>query len=331
MKVSLVVSVFNEEDVLPLFWQAVQEVVRTWEGTEVEMVWVNDGSHDQSQTFIRSLLDAPSPERMSHQALEFSRNFGHEAAMIAGIDHATGDAVVCLDSDLQHPPMMLPDMVKAFAEGFDIVTMTRTSRADKKHTQRASSWFYRLLNTLSDFHFEENASDFFLISARVAEILRTSFRERNRFLRGYVQTLGFDKTSLTYDAGARAAGESKYKWAGLFNLANIAIFSFSRKPLYAAMAMAVTFFLMTVGVAGYSLVVYFFGDKPPAGYTTLIVFLSLSFTMLFFVLAVLSMYIGRGVEEIQERPIYLIKERRSVGGSSSSNAEREATQDLIDA
>ena len=242
MKVSLVVSVFNEEDVLPLFWQSVQEVVRTWEGMEVEMMWVNDGSHDESQTFIRSLLDAPSPERISHQVLEFSRNFGHEAAMIAGIDHATGDAVVCLDSDLQHPPAALPDMVKAFAEGFDIVMMTRASRADKKHTQRASSWFYRLLNTLSDFHFEENASDFFLISARVAEILRTNFRERNRFLRGYVQTLGFDKTSLTYDAGARAAGESKYKWAGLFNLANIAIFSFSRKPLYAAMAMAVTFF-----------------------------------------------------------------------------------------
>ena len=137
----------------------------------------------------------------------------------------------------------------------------------------------------------------------MAEILRTNFRERNRFLRGYVQTLGFDKTSLTYDAGARAAGESKYKWSGLFNLANIAIFSFSRKPLYAAMAMAVTFFLLTLAVGGYSLVVYFFGNKPPAGYTTLIVFLSLSFTMLFFVLAVLSMYIGRGVEEIQERPI----------------------------
>jgi polyisoprenyl-phosphate glycosyltransferase len=331
MKVSLVVSVFNEEEVLPLFWQAVQEVVRTWEGTEVEMVWVNDGSHDESQTFIRSLLDAPSQDRISHQALEFSRNFGHEAAMIAGIDHASGDAIVCLDSDLQHPPAALPDMVKAFDDGFDIVTMTRASRADKKNTQRASSWFYRLLNTLSDFHFEENASDFFLISARVAEILRTNFRERNRFLRGYVQTLGFDKTSLAYDAGARAAGESKYKWAGLLNLANIAIFSFSRKPLYAAMAMAVTFFLLTLGVGGYSLVVYFFGDKPPAGYTTLIVFLSLSFTMLFFVLAVLSMYIGRGVEEIQERPIYLIKERRSVGGSSSPNAEPQATPNLNDA
>ena len=308
MKVSLVVSVFNEEDVLPLFWQAVQEVVRTWEGTEVEMVWVNDGSHDQSQIFIRSLLDAPSPERMSHQALEFSRNFGHEAAMIAGIDHATGDAVVCLDSDLQHPPMMLPDMVKAFAEGFDIVTMTRASRADKKHTQRASSWFYRLLNTLSDFHFEENASDFFLISARVAEILRPIFANGTGFCVATSKPSASTKppSPMTLARAPREKANTSGQGCSIWPTSPSSRF---RKPLYAAMAMAVTFFLLTIGVAGYSLVVYFFGDKPPAGYTTLIVFLSLSFTMLFFVLAVLSMYIGRGVEEIQERPIYLIKER----------------------
>ena len=312
MKVSLIVSVYNEEDVLPLFWEEVQKVVPTVEDTTFEIVWVNDGSTDGSQACIQAVLnDAADHPSLTHQTIEFSRNFGHEAAMIAGIDHATGDVLVCLDSDLQHPPSCLPDMVRTHREGFDIVTMVRESRADKRNTQRASAWFYRLLNALSDFHFEENASDFFLISHRVADILRTNFRERNRFLRGYVQTLGFDKTSLPYDAGARAAGESKYRWAGLLNLASIAIFSFSRKPLYAAMALSLVFFLVTMGVGGYSLWVYFFGDTPPAGYTTLVVFLSLSFTMLFFVLGVLSMYIGRGVEEIQERPIYLVKSRKS--------------------
>ena len=166
-----------------------------------------------------------------------------------------------------------------------------------------------MLNALSDFHFEENASDFFLISHRVADILRTNFRERNRFLRGYVQTLGFDKRRCHtmprrgQRARANTAGQGFSTWLR-------SPFSFSRKPLYAAMALSLVFFLVTMGVGGYSLWVYFFGDDPPAGYTTLVVFLSLSFTMLFFVLGVLSMYIGRGVEEIQERPIYLVKNRK---------------------
>ena len=313
MKVSLVISVFNEESVLPLFWENVRKVLEQWNGVEqIEMIWVNDGSTDKSQACIDACINgSASMPRVEHQAIEFSRNFGHEAAMIAGIDHATGDAIVCMDADLQHPPEAVPAMLKAYQEGFDIVNMVRESRADKKGSQRAGVWFYRLLNALSDFHFEESASDFFLISARIADILRSSFRERNRFLRGYVQTIGFNKTSLPFEAPARAAGQSKYKLSGLLNLANIALFSFSRKPLYMAMTMSICFLLLTLGVGGYSFWMYFFGETPPAGYTTLIVFISLSFTMLFFVLAVLSMYIGRGVEEIQERPIYLVKHRSS--------------------
>lgn len=320
MKVSLIVSVFNEEDVLPLFWNEVQQTAASMQGTLLEVIWVNDGSTDESEAFIQSIVETTDEHgQISHQSIEFSRNFGHEAAMIAGIDHATGDVMVCLDSDLQHPPRCVPDMIQAFQDGNDIVTMIRESRADKRSAQRASAWFYRLLNGLSDFTFEQNASDFFLISARVANILRTNFRERNRFLRGYVQTLGFDKTALSYHAEARAAGESKYRWSGLFNLATIAIFSFSRKPLYLAMAMSMLFFVATLGIAGYSLWIYFFGETPPEGYTTIVVFLSLSFTLLFFVLGVLSMYIGRGIEEIQERPIYLIKTRKTSQPNSSQN------------
>ena len=320
MKVSLIVSVFNEEDVLPLFWNEVQQVAASMQGTLLEVIWVNDGSTDESEAFIQSIVETTDQHgQISHQSIEFSRNFGHEAAMIAGIDHATGDVMVCLDSDLQHPPSCVPDMIQAFQDGNDIVTMIRESRADKRGTQRASAWFYRFLNGLSDFTFEQNASDFFLISARVANILRTNFRERNRFLRGYVQTLGFDKTALSYHAASRAAGESKYRWSGLFNLATIAIFSFSRKPLYLAMAVSLLFFVATLGIAGYSLWIYFFGETPPEGYTTIVVFLSLSFTLLFFVLGVLSMCIGRGIEEIQERPIYLIKTRKTSQPNSSQN------------
>jgi len=312
MKVSLVVSVFNEQEVLPLFWEEIQKVATKWDIEALEVVWVNDGSNDGSQSFVQSILkESHATDKWSHQSLEFSRNFGHEAAMIAGIDYATGDVVVCLDADLQHPPELLPAMLQKHLDGYDIVTMSRKSRTDKRLMQKVSALFYRFLNALSDFHFEQNASDFFLISARVADILRKNFRERNRFLRGYVQALGFDKTSLSYDAGTRGAGQSKYHLSSLFSLAVVAIFSFSRKPLYAAMTMSAFFFLFTLGLGGYSFWVYLFGDTPPPGYTSIILFLSVSFTMLFFVLAVLSMYIGKGVEEMQERPIYLVKERLS--------------------
>jgi polyisoprenyl-phosphate glycosyltransferase len=168
-----------------------------------------------------------------------------------------------------------------------------------------------MLNALSDFEFEKNASDFFLVSRRVADILKNNFRERNRFLRGYIQIIGFDKRSLTFDAEARAAGETKYSYSKLFSLANVAIFSFSRKPLYLAMFLAVVFILISIALVAYTLFMFFWGDEPPPGYTTVLVFTSVSFASLFFVLAILSLYVGRGVEEIKERPIYLLKNRKS--------------------
>ncbi|NNE55289.1 MAG: hypothetical protein HKN32_04670 [Flavobacteriales bacterium] len=176
-----------------------------------------------------------------------------------------------------------------------------------------------MLNSLSDFRFEENASDFFLVSKRVAQILRENFRERNRFLRGYIQIIGFDKTTLTYQARKRPGGESKYTYANLFNLANIAIFSFSRKPLYIAMVMAVVFIIIAIVLTLYTIGVFVWGDEPPPGYTTTIAFLSVSFAILFFILAIQSLYLGRGMEEIKERPLYLVKSAQKKQEDQSSS------------
>lgn len=320
-KISYVISVYNEEDVLRQFWEELSEQIGRFPQHAFEVVWVNDGSSDGSQSIIDDIVGT---DLCAMQVVEFSRNFGHEAAMIAGIDHATGDAIICMDSDLQHPPESTADLIEEFESGTEIITMIRTSRADGGAVKKSGSrWFYKLLNNLSDFTFDENASDFFLISSRVADILRENFRERNRFLRGYIQIIGFDKKTLEYHARKRPGGESKYSYSKLFNLANIAIFSFSRKPLYIAMVMAIVFIILATILTVYTLAIYIWGDEPPAGYTTTIAFLSISFAILFFVLAVQSLYLGRGMEEIKERPLYIVKNSRksSKGDSGSDDLE----------
>lgn len=304
-KISLVISVYNEAEVLGQFWEETSSALSQIPNEDFEVIFVNDGSSDASQDLINSFQNS---NNATIGCVEFSRNFGHEAAMIAGIDHATGEAIICMDADLQHPPSCVAEMIQSFRNGVDIVTMVRESREDGGALKKGfSKWFYRMLNNLSDFHFDENASDFFLISDRVADILRNNFRERNRFLRGYIQIIGFDKSTLTYTAKKRPAGESKYALSNLFNLANIAIFSFSRKPLYVAMVMAILFMVIAIVLTTYTLGVFIWGESPPPGYTTIIAFFSVAFAILFFVLAVQSLYLGRGVEEIKERPLYLVK------------------------
>ena len=304
-KISYIISVYNEEDVLRQFWEELSEQIQRFVQYDFEVVWVNDGSVDNSQALIAEFAET---KICSSQVIEFSRNFGHEAAMIAGVDHATGDALICMDSDLQHPPDVTPDMIREFESGTEIITMIRTARDDGGAMKKGmGKWFYKMLNQLSDFTFDENASDFFLISARVADILRNNFRERNRFLRGYIQIIGFQKKTLEYHARKRQGGESKYSYSSLFNLANIAIFSFSRKPLYLAMVMAVLFIVIALILTAYTLGVIIWGDEPPEGYTTTIAFLAISFAILFFILAVQSLYLGRGMEEIKERPLYIVK------------------------
>lgn len=323
-KISIIVSVFNEEEVLPLFWKELSRQLLTMDAGAFEIIWVNDGSDDTSQKVLDELEKGPKVEFVH---LEFSKNFGHEAAMIAGIDHASGDLLVCMDSDLQHPPSKIQEMVDAFQQGADIVTMSRKTRDDNGFLKNAfSKIFYKLINRLSDYKFESGASDFFLISARVAEILRFNFRERNRFLRGYIQIIGFNRTTLEFDAIMRQAGESKYSYLKLASLANVALFSFTRKPLYLALVVAVAFMVLTSIVTIYTLIVYFFGDRPSSGYTTIVVFLSVCFTILYFLLAILSIYIGKSIDEIKERPIYLLKNVKGVSRDKMEKSEPDVSE-----
>ena len=188
-KISVVVSVYNEELSLNKFYQVTEKILEScaW---DYEMIFVNDGSVDRSIEILKEFAAINSKVKV----VNFSRNFGHEAAMIAGIDYSTGDGIVCMDADLQHPPQCIPDIIQKFEDGYEVVSMIRTQNEDAGFIKRfTSAAFYKVLNMLSPVKFEDNSSDFFALSNSVAEVLRNDYREKIRYLRGYVQSVGFEK------------------------------------------------------------------------------------------------------------------------------------------
>ena len=297
MKLSIVVSVFNEEQVLRTFYKEVVEVL-TANSYSYELIFVNDGSTDNSQ----QLIDEIGTENPSVKSILFSTNFGHEAAMIAGIDFASGDAVVCMDSDLQHPPLVLPEMVDCFLKnGVEIINMVRKS----SYKTSFSTAFYKILNRISPYTFEANASDFFLISARVAQLLGENYRERVRFLRGFIQIMGFKKATILYIADERRAGKSKYSIIKLISLSVSAVATLSKMPLKIGIYLGLISGFLSVLLAIYSIIMKII-QHPVSGYTTIVVFLGLMFSIQFIILGILGEYIGFLFDEQKKRPIYII-------------------------
>ncbi len=299
MLLSIVVSVYNEEQALASFYQATSRILSTlaW---EYELLFVDDGSQDGSAHILERL--ARSDEQV--KVISLSRNFGHEAAMIAGLDHCRGDGVICMDADLQHPPECIPDIVDLLEQGYQVINMVRTKNEDAGLVKNITSLaFYRLINRISDVHFEPNASDFFALDRRVVQVMRTSYREKVRFLRGYVQNVGFKKTTLSYAARPRVAGKSKYSLKKLFIFSVNTILCFSNVPLklgiYAGMFSA----FLGLGVMVYTL---FTRDGAPSGYATIVVLLCFMFAMLFMVVGIIGEYIAILFTELKDRPVYLV-------------------------
>lgn len=308
---SLVVSVYNEEAALPLYYRAVQQVLESC-GWEHELIFVNDGSRDGSRELLRKLAERDARVRV----ISFSRNFGHEAAMIAGIDAAAGSAVVCMDADLQHPVESIPELLRLFSEGYDVISMVRTENRSAGIIKNiSSSGFYAVMNAMSGTDFQKNASDFFGLSARAAAVLRSDYREKVRFLRGYVQSLGFRSTVLRYAAGERAAGHSKYSIRKLFRFSMNTIMSFSELPLRLGIYAGVGSALLGMVILVYSLVMKV-KNGAPDGYTTLIVVICFMFAVLFLLLGIIGQYIGVLFQEIKGRPIYIVEERLNFEGKS---------------
>lgn len=312
---SVVVSVYNEEQGLREFHRETSGVLENLpDGWSYELLFVNDGSADGSLEILRELAGKDSRVKV----VNFSRNFGHEAAMIAGIDYAVGDAVVCMDADLQHPPETLLEIVDKFEEGYEVISMVRTrNRTAGIIKNITSSAFYWLINRLSDMKFEANASDFFAISRQAADVLRTGYRERVRFLRGYVQNIGFRQTTLSYEARPRVAGESKYSIKKLLRFSVNTLLCFSDLPLRLGIysgVMAMIFGLFMAVYTIYTWVKY----GAPSGYATIVVLICFMFAVLFFVVGIIGQYIGILFAELKDRPVYIVKDTENCGKQGNS-------------
>ncbi len=302
-KISIVVSVYNEEKVIKHFYAELISVLNRMQNYEFELLFINDGSIDKSKTILEEL----SSQNSNVKVINFSKNFGHEAAMIAGIDESSGKFIICMDADLQHPPKAIKDIILKIEEGYEVVNMVRISNKKEKMWKRLSSKnFYKLINAISHVQFEANASDFFMISKKVADVFRTSYREKIRFLRGYIQMVGFKKGTIEFHAEERFAGESKYSTFSLMKFAIGVIFTFSNLPLRLGLYTSLISFLIGFGVLAYTIAMKLSGNYSPEGYTTIVVLLSFFFSILFLIIGIIGEYLRMIFEESKERPIYIV-------------------------
>ncbi|MDD6196744.1 glycosyltransferase family 2 protein [[Clostridium] aminophilum] len=310
---SIVVSVYNEEAALEEFARTAVPIFEdlAW---DYELIFVNDGSADRSPEILRRFAG----ENPKIKVINFSRNFGHEAAMIAGIDMAEGDGIICMDADLQHPPEAVREIIRRFDDGVEVITMVRTENRSAGLIKNVTSTaFYRLINHISDVKLMENASDFFAVTRKPADILRKNYREKVRFLRGYVQNIGFRREVLTYEAKPRVAGHSKYSIRCLFRFSINTILCFSDLPLRLG-----TYSGLFVGFLGLILMIYTIWSHvvsgTPNGYATIVVALCFMFAMLFFVVGIIGEYIAILFSELKDRPIYIVHDTMNMDEKEDS-------------
>jgi glycosyltransferase involved in cell wall biosynthesis len=300
MKISLVVPVFNEEDAIPIFYQ---EVRREPTAYEVEIVFINDGSKDATEGIINAL----SVSDPLVKALSFTRNFGKEPALFAGLEHATGDAVVPIDVDLQDPIDVIPQLIERWQAGADVVLAKRADRSTDGHLKRKTAeWFYRLHNKISSPTIEENVGDFRLMSRETVEHIKL-LPERNLFMKGVLSWVGGRVDVVEYTRAERVAGTSKFNGWKLWNLALEGITSFSTFPLrmwtYIGLFVAAASFLYGSWMIFDTSV---FGN-PVRGYPSILVSILFLGGVQLIGIGVLGEYIGRIYVETKQRPRYLIK------------------------
>jgi dolichol-phosphate mannosyltransferase len=316
LTISVVVPVLNEEPNIRPLYERLRDVFGGI-GCDFELLFVDDGSRDGTCDQIRALHAEDSRVRL----LSFSRNFGHQVAITAGMDHAVGDAVVVMDADFQHPPETIVEFVRWWREGYDIVYSVRESNESAGFLKNLTSrGFYRVFRFFSGVEMEPNAADFRLLDRKVVLAFR-QIRERTRFLRGLTAWVGFRSRAVKYQAAGRQAGTTKYTPRKMLQLAGRGILSFSTVPL--RMAIYLGFALAGLGfLYGLSAVWdWWRGDVVP-GWTSTLVVISLVGGIQLIVLGVLGLYIGKIYEELKQRPLYLLSESLGVEGVDVGAGQR---------
>jgi polyisoprenyl-phosphate glycosyltransferase len=302
--ISIVVPVYDEAEVLAAFTERLTKVLADLDD-DSEIVFVDDGSTDGSLDVLRSLVATDRRIRV----LSFSRNFGHQVAISAGIDAARGDAVVVIDADLQDPPEVIAEMYARWSEGNKVVYGVRTRRDGERHSKKLTArWFYRLLGRMSDTPMTADSGDFRLLDRQVVEALK-EMREENRYLRGMVSWVGFTQCGVEYEREARAAGETKYTWRRMLRFAADGITSFSDRPLRVAVQLGTLVTLTSFLYGGWLVIGKLINpDRSLPGYTSLLVAVLFLGGIQLLTIGILGSYIGRIYTETKRRPLYIVAE-----------------------
>jgi len=302
---SIVCPAYEEEDVLPEFHAELCWVLTRLEGQyKIEIVYVDDGSRDGTLAILRKL--ASQDPRVRY--LSLSRNFGHQAALTAGLEHARGDVVITMDSDLQHPPSLIPVLLEKWRQGHDVVLTIRGADTRlSRFKQITSRWFYQVMRQLSTTELRPAAADFRLMSRKAVDgLLR--LRESHRFLRGMVQWLGYSTAEVPFEPAPRKAGVSKYTLRRMMSFAVDGLTSFSRLPLRLAWLGGLGLWLLALATGLIGLVGWVWGAPVSAGLLLILIHLDLIGGGLLFGLGILGEYVGLIQDQVKQRPLYLLKE-----------------------
>ncbi|WP_129708694.1 glycosyltransferase family 2 protein [Priestia megaterium] len=304
VKYSIVVPVYNEEEVIHETYRRLTEVMRSTKEA-YELLFVNDGSRDRTAQIIKEY----SEQDPAVVLLDFARNFGHQIAITAGMDYARGEAVVVIDADLQDPPELILEMIEKWKQGFDVVYAKRTKRKGETYFKKqTAAMFYRFLRAMTDIDIPLDTGDFRLLDRKVCNQMN-SIQEKNRFVRGLVSWVGFKQIAVEYERDERLAGESKYPLKKMLKLSMDGITSFSYKPLKLASYAGVT--LSGIGFIYLLVVLYLklFTDSTITGWSSLIVIQLFFSGIILIILGMIGEYIGRIYDETKNRPLYIVREK----------------------
>ncbi|WP_370901417.1 glycosyltransferase family 2 protein [Chryseobacterium gossypii] len=305
-KISIVIPAYNEEGNVAMIHQRIREVFYGLSGYDYEIIFVNDGSRDNTQQKLEEL----SRQYEEVKYIEFSRNFGHQPAVKAGMDNARGNAVISMDGDLQHPPELIPEMIRKWEEGYDVVYTIRTyPRQISFFKRKTSDFFYRILSSLSDVNLTKGGgSDFRLLDANAVEVMR-NFTEDDLFLRGLTSWMGFKQAGIEFTAEERLSGESSYNLKKMLTFAFTGITAFSVKPLYIAAYLG--FLFSGISVVGYIFYVIhsFVAKTEISGWASLIMTIVFFGGLQLIILGIIGIYLGKIFKQVKERPNYIIRNK----------------------
>ncbi len=318
VRYSLILPVFNEEAVLPLLLHRLERLVATLDAP-AEIIFVDDGSQDTTAI----VLEGIAKEKPYIRLIRLSRNFGHQIAITAGMDAASGDAIIVMDADLQDPPEVVGEMIARWKEGYEIVQARRLSRdGESAFKKKTASLFYRLLGKLSSIDIPRDVGDFRLIDRKVLEAFQ-AMPERDRFVRGMFAWLGFRQCEVTFDRPARAAGETKYPFWKMVRLAVNGVVSFSDAPLKLAIWAGAVVSALAVLYGAYAVFTGLFTDHAVRGWTSTVVIVSFLCGLNMLLTGMVGLYVGRIYSEVKRRPLYVVSRRV---GFDAQTAKQDITR-----